>query len=278
MKKSYKGYNKDMTCTGGNTPKQYERGSDYSEDKAKCCDCGMHSCLNPLDVFTYYPPINGNRYTEVEAAGEIDTHEEDSKISSTKLKIGLELNVKSMIEAGVKFIFEKTKVVKDAIATTGNGANAATTGYGANAATTGDRANAATTGDRANAATTGDRANAATTGDGANAATTGYGANAATTGYGANAATTGDRANAATTGDGANAEANGKESIAAAIGIENKAKAALGCWIVLSEWFQDKEHRWHIKEVKSAKVDGETIKADTWYTLRNGQFVETSIE
>ena len=29
-----------------------------------------------------------------------------------------------------------------------------------------------------------------------------------------------------------------------------------------------------IKEWKAAVVDGETIKADTWYTLKDGEFVE----
>jgi hypothetical protein len=66
----------------------------------------------------------------------------------------------------------------------------------------------------------------------------------------------------------------GKESIACGLGIENKAKGALGCWIVLTEWYQDEEYNWHIKTVKTAKVDGKKIKADTWYKLENGKFVE----
>jgi hypothetical protein len=59
-----------------------------------------------------------------------------------------------------------------------------------------------------------------------------------------------------------------------AIGYESKAKGALGCWLVLSEWAQDKNNGWHIKTVKTTKVDGEKIKADTWYMLRDGKFVE----
>ena len=94
------------------------------------------------------------------------------------------------------------------------------------------------------------------------------------TGDGAHAATTGDRAHAATTGDGANAEVSGKESIASAFGIEGKAKGALGCWIVCAEW-ENKNEGWHIKCVKAAAVDGERIKADTWYMLQDGKFVES---
>ena len=131
--------------------------------------------------------------------------------------------------------------------------------------------------EEAKSKTTGDRAHAATTGNWAHAATTGYGAHAATTGDGAHAATTGDGAHAATTGDGAHAEVSGKESIASAIGIEGKAKGALGCWIVCAEWENKTEGR-HIKCVKAAAVDGERIKSDAWYTLRDGEFVETNAE
>lgn len=96
-----------------------------------------------------------------------------------------------------------------------------------------------------------------------------------TTGYWAHAATTGYWAHAATTGDGAHAEVFGKESIASALGIEGKAKGALGCWIVCAEW-ESKNKGWHIKCVKAAAVDGERIKADTWYMLKDGEFVEAT--
>ena len=125
----------------------------------------------------------------------------------------------------------------------------------------------------AHAATTGDGAHAATTGYRAYAATTGNWAHAATTGDMAHAATTGNWAHAATTGYRAHAEVSGKESIASAIGIEGKAKGALGCWIVCAEW-ENKNTGWHIKCVKAAAVDGERIKADTWYMLKDGEFVE----
>jgi hypothetical protein len=67
---------------------------------------------------------------------------------------------------------------------------------------------------------------------------------------------------------------DGKDSIAIATGVEGKAKGALGCYIVLAEWTQDDGGSWHIGTVKSHKVDGRTIKADTFYTLSNGKFIE----
>jgi hypothetical protein len=59
-----------------------------------------------------------------------------------------------------------------------------------------------------------------------------------------------------------------------AMGVESKAKGALGCYIVLAEWEQDDNWDWHIKNVKSAKVDGKRIKANIFYTLENNKFVE----
>lgn len=72
------------------------------------------------------------------------------------------------------------------------------------------------------------------------------------------------------------ASATGTESVAAALGIDSKAKGALGCWIVIAEWERDEEFNWHRKDVQCFKVDGVTVKPDTWYKLKNGVLVEVS--
>lgn len=82
---------------------------------------------------------------------------------------------------------------------------------------------------------------------------------------------TGNYSAATNTGDYSAASVSGKESIAIATGCQSKAKGALGCWIVLAEWDDNGKH---IICVKSHKVDGNTIKADTFYTLKNGKFVK----
>lgn len=87
------------------------------------------------------------------------------------------------------------------------------------------------------------------------------------------AAAQGNRGHAAAQGDMAHASVGGKDAIAAAFGIEGKAKACLGSWIMLAEWVNTSED-WHIKTVKTAKIDGEKLKADTWYMLKNGEFEE----
>ena len=83
-----------------------------------------------------------------------------------------------------------------------------------------------------------------------------------------------DFKNAAATNTGYQSAATveGKESIACGFGFENKTKASLGSWIVLTEW-EAKENGLHIKCLKSAKIDGNKLLADTFYVLKNGKFI-----
>ena len=236
--KGYKGFDENLQCKGY----QYEIGRTETTEEAKLCEKGFHFCANPLDVFNYYEP-GKNRFCEIEADGVSEEKESDTKRVAKQLTVKAELGIKGIAKAQIEYIKRHAEYA----ATTGDGAHAATTGYLAHAATTGNWANAATTGNRAHAATTGNGANAATTGNGAHAATT---------------------------GNGANAEVSGQESIAAAIGIGSKSRGALGCWIVCAEWEEDELDTFHIKSVQAASVDGEKIKPDTWYTLKDGVFVE----
>lgn len=94
------------------------------------------------------------------------------------------------------------------------------------------------------------------------------------TGYRSAATNTGYRSAATNTGYQSAASVEGKDSIALAFGVESKAKGALGCYIVLAEWTENDDGERELKTVKCHKVDGKTIKPDTWYTLKNGKFME----
>ena len=106
------------------------------------------------------------------------------------------------------------------------------------------------------------------------ASATGWQGAASATGEKGAASATGKQGAASATGWQGAASATGEESVAAALGIDSKAKGALGCWIVLAEWAQDEKCDWHRKDVQCFKVDGETVKPDTWYTLKDGQLAE----
>ena len=76
------------------------------------------------------------------------------------------------------------------------------------------------------------------------------------------------------TGDQGAASATGKAGVALAAGYECKAMGALGCAICCVERGEWDGETFPIIAVKAATVDGEKIKADTWYQLKNGEFVE----
>ena len=60
-------------------------------------------------------------------------------------------------------------------------------------------------------------------------------------------------------------------------GNKSKVKAKVGSWITLAEWkWSDEKNRNVPVCVKTEYVDGENIKADTWYQLKNGKFVEVN--
>ena len=105
------------------------------------------------------------------------------------------------------------------------------------------------------------------------ATNTGNKSAATNTGDYSEATNTGDYSAATNTGNKSAAIVEGKESIALATGIKSKAKGKIGCFIVLTEW-KEINNEYHIVDIKSAKVDGENIKEDTFYMLKDGKFVE----
>ena len=126
--KSYKGFNKNMTCRGF----QYEEGKEYEEEIVEVCDHGFHACEYPLDCLNYYYP-NESVYHEVEQSGEIQKHNDDTKVASTKIKIGAEISIAGLVKAAIEYTVKRVK--KDAESDEKHGASSATGDYGASSAT-----------------------------------------------------------------------------------------------------------------------------------------------
>lgn len=232
--KSYKGFNKDMTCKD----KQYEEGNEYTEERAKACYCGMHACEYPLDCFKYYDPAN-SVYHAVEQGGELSRNSDDSKVASTYMRIGARLDVCGLVKAAIEYTRSRTttEYTDPDMATAGN----------RGAATAGD-SGAATAGNYG-AATAGDRG-------------------AATAGY-SGAATAGNSGAATSRGK----SASGENGLSVARGNNVRVKGGLGAILVIAE---ENESDYDIKHWKAVVVDGENVKADTWYKLEDGELVEES--
>lgn len=78
----------------------------------------------------------------------------------------------------------------------------------------------------------------------------------------------GDSAQIGSSGDYAKIDSTGEDSVIMCAGKESIAKAKVGSWITLSEWeWNDKKNRYVPVCVKTEYVDGNNIKADTWYQL-----------
>ena len=233
--KGYKAFKKGLICDPtGNKPFQFAENTVFEERKAEVCKSGFHFCAEPMDVLNYYPPES--EFAEVEALDDVKT-DDSVKYVTKKIRIGAKISLKDLISAQVDIDFAKAK--ED-----GNEHYAQ-----------GDYGHAAAQGDRGHAAAQGNIGHAAAQG------------------YEGHAAAQGDYGHAAAQGNCGHAEVDGKEAIAAAFGINGKAKACLGSWIMLAEW-EVKNGNWHIAAVKTAQIDGEKLKADTWYILKNGKFEE----
>ena len=268
--KSYKGFNRDMTCNPEGTSFQYEEGREYEEDNTEACECGFHACEMPLDVFSYYSP-GTSVYHEVEQSGKISRKEDDSKVASTKIKIGARLDIAGLVKAQIEYVKKRTNNEHtDPEHATAGDRGAATAGD-RGAATAGDFG-AATAGDFG-AATAGYRG-AATAGD-RGAATAGYRGAATAGDFGA--ATAGD-SGAATAGDRGAATSRGtsevgKNGLAVARGNNVKVKGGIGSILVIAEENADD---YDIADWKAVIVDGENVKADTWYCLKDGELCEVA--
>ena len=230
--KSYKGFNKDMTCRGF----LYEEGKEYKEDKAKAWEAGFHGCEYPLDVFNYYSPST-SVYHVVEQSGEISKDSDDSKIASTEIKVGARIGIRGLVEAAIEFTKSHTTMehTDPKLATAGEN-GAATAGY-KGAATAGNYG-AATAGNYG-AATAGNKG----------------------------AATAGNYGAATSRGS----SSSGNNGLSVARGNNVKAKGGIGAILVIVE---ENSFDYGIKEWKAVEVDGETVKADTWYMLKDGELVE----
>ena len=87
----------------------------------------------------------------------------------------------------------------------------------------------------------------------------------------------GDSAQIGSSGDYAKIGSSGEDSVIMCAGKEAKAKAKAGSWITLSEWKWNYEKNRYVPVcVKTEYVDGNNIKADTWYQLQKGEFIEVT--
>ena len=288
--KAYKGFDKDLKCKG----RQYTEGvEDHVSDVAKLCKEGVHACERPLDVFRYYAPAS-SVYHEVELAGVLDEHQEDSKICGTDIKVKGKLDIAGLIKAQIEYT--KSHCTNEYNAENGKPVSAgefgaasagycgaasagefgaASAGYcgaasaGEFGAASAGYCGAATAGEfgaasagYCGAATAGNRG-AASVGDCGAASAGEFGA--ASAGY-CGAASAGKFGAATSRGK----SSVGKNGIACSRSENARVKGGMGAILVCA---QENEYDCDIKTWAAGVVDGVNILPDVWYKAENGKLV-----
>ena len=170
------------------------------------------------------------------------------------------------------------------IGSSGDSAKIGSSGYSAQIGSSGDSAKIGSSGDyakigssgySAKIGSSGYSAQIGSSGDSAQIGSSGYSAQIGSSGYSAKIGSSGDSAKIGSSGDSAKIDSTGKDSVIMCAGNNSIAKAKAGSWITLAEWKWSDEKNHNVPVcVKTEYVDGENIKADTWYQLKNGKFVE----
>ena len=250
--KGFKGFEKDFSCGG----KQCEENTTYEEYGEGCCYKGvMHFYEDPWEVLNHYDLVDGNgnlsEFAEVEALGQV--WNDGEKRATNKIHVGAKLGLKGFLKACIDFTLEKTNGTN----LSGNYAQIGSSGYYAQIGSSGYSAQIGSSGDYAKIGSSG------------------YYAEIGSSGYSAQIGSSGDSAQIGSSGDYAQINSTGEDAVIMCAGRKSKAKGKKGSWITLAEWVKDEEKGRYVPIcVKTERVDGEKIKDDTYYTLKNGEFSE----
>ena len=284
--KAYKAFEKDMTCRDF----QYEVGKEYEMNgKIKCCTRGFHACESPFELFFYYD-IFRSRFAEVELSGTIDRRD-GTLLCASHIEVKKELTLRDILNAG----FEWTKhnespiVIARGVAYSDKGyddkkivafhqgAKLASYGRHAQLVSLNEFSNIGSLGDYSVIALSGDNGYIASSGRGARIVSLGKNAQIASSGDCANIVSFGDAARISTSGYNDKVCCEGEGSVVVCSGYNSKVKASVDTWITLTGWQWCEESQRTFPFTCTRYVDGELIKADTWYTVKDNDFVETEI-
>ena len=214
--------------------KQYAENTVFEEEEADICRCGMHFCQNPFDVLDYYDLVRED--------GSFNDFAEVEALADTKT------------DDNKKFCTTKLKV----------GAKLSFAGFVKACA---EFMYEKTIKDMPDSTVD--------SGDSAQIGSSGYSAQIGSSGDSAKIGSSGDYAKIGSSGDYAKIDCTGHDSVICCAGANSSVKATKGCWITLSEWEYDNNKGRYVPAcVKTEYVDGERIKENTFYKLKNGEFVE----
>ena len=161
------------------------------------------------------------------------------------------------------------------IGSSGDSAKSGSSGYSAQIGSSGNCAQIGSSGDSAQIGSSGNSAQIGSSGNSAQIGSSGNCAKIGSSGYYAQIGSSGNSAQIGSSGNCAKINSTGEDAVIMCAGRRSKAKGKKGSWITLAEWVKDEEKGRYVPIcVKTERVDGEKIKEDTYYTLKNGEFSE----
>lgn len=268
----YKAFNSNMTCIG----KRYKVGETYTEEAAIPCERGMHFCKSPVALLHYYSLVDGDadliRFARVEGENPIESKD---KLCTTHLKIIKELSFSEWVDECFLYLSQEgTFAAGDYIPICTLSMKYSTIEqelvfldeFRRDIAIPQYRYGCTVVSKARNS-------NISAFADNVFIASAGAYSNVNTSGYRAIIHSAGYRSYIAALGDNSVVSASGSGSVAFAKGVNSKVKACKGSWIVLGE--QDGKRG---LKIETRYVDGERIKANTFYSIKHGEFVEAGEE
>jgi hypothetical protein len=155
------------------------------------------------------------------------------------------------------------------LAASGYSSQLAASGYSSKLAASGNSSQLAASGNSSKLAASGYYSHLAASGYSSQLAASGNSSKLAASGYSSHLAASGYSSHLAASGNSSQLAASGENSICAAIGNNSQVKGIIGTWITLAEY----NVNGIVICVKSAKIDGKKLKADTYYKLVNKKFL-----
>ena len=275
--KSYKGFDKDLKCRDF----QFEVGKTYTHTgPVVACRSGFHACENPWDVLSYYP-FTGSRFCAVEQSGELQKHDDDSKIASASITIMAELKLPEFVKTCVGWLITACK----SDASSGYGSKLAASGYGSKLAASGSDSKLAASGNYSKLAASGYDSKLAASGNDSKLAASGDGSKLAASGNYSHLAASGDDSKLAASGYRSQLAASGNDSRLAASGDDSRLAASGDNSLIMGAYGSHAKAgpngafaiAWHDGNHPRIAVGyvGEGLRADTWYRVDDaGNFVE----
>lgn len=287
--KAYKAFDKNFKCRGF----QYEVGETYHiDEEVEICRKGFHACQNCMDVLRFYP-LNDSRFAEVEVWGDVVFSENDGKLCASDIKIIRELTFHELFAESYKYFSENYKVNDNKMRLLSNGclskiacdendcefllcdytANRLSTN-GTNVKVISDEREdiVSTSGFKSTIFSKGAETKVATLGVLGKVGSFGRYSRIISSSFCGEIKSFGENSIIASVGNDSSVSSNGKKSIVLSVGKNSIAKAKKGNWITLAEYGKTGPIC-----VKTEYVDGKRIKEDTWYKLKNGEFIEVDM-